>query len=88
MATFSVGEVAILCGDIDNPRMSPYKGEEVEILGPYDRIPTRNEFGYQITKLSSAKGRWYAFPQHLRKKHPPQETVAWEDCVWRPEHVT
>jgi len=81
MARFSVGEAAVICCF-----PCEYNGQTVTILsGLVER--DGEPLSYQITPLKP-NTRCYCQPKYLRKIPPPEKTVAWEDCVWRPEHVT
>lgn len=90
---FSVGEMAIYV----RPN-SPHYGKEIEILGPLQFVSCLRDhvtgalvdggMRYQITRLDDLP-RFWAKPEWLRKKRPPQELSSWYEveklCGWNPE---
>lgn len=93
--SFSVGEIAIVCGYFDWPELV---GSEVEIIGPLStyRCCKRNtsilieRHGYMVRRPDGVLAIYV--PEHLRKRRPPptREPVStWDDViVWKPREVS
>lgn len=96
---FAVGEVAIW------NRPGPNFGKETTILSSLQLVraidastgEVTEAWRYQIDPTGLVLGpalskctRYWAEPQHLRKKRPPRkdlETVRWSECPWQPESL-
>jgi hypothetical protein len=90
---FEVGEVAILVrvadrapGEVPKNPTVPVGTEVIVVQGLKWSEHPKIDGPQCVYGIQAPNGHIYIAPPHwLKKKRPPgEETVKWEDCVWRP----
>ena len=92
MATFKKGEIAIIVKADEMPRVV---GLECEVMTGLEHHPHFSDtWGYLVDipgHPCPIGGYWYALPECLRKKKPPEGLGSWDEiekiCGWKPESL-
>ena len=92
MNTFEVGERAlVVCrAEITSPRLRPYIGQEVTIVGGAVQLDVSRVYGDMYPVKADDGYEFFAAHQVLQKKPPGRQDVqlvCWADCPWQPRRV-
>lgn len=91
---FEIGEIAVIKKFEDDPSID---GREctVESAPTFFDMPWVGVYGHyhriSIPGLGISGEQYFAKPEHLRKKKPPQREIdqvtTWDKCAWRPREL-